>query len=54
MTWGEWVNSSFNTEGFTLGFTNEIMFGALSVGTNDNYVSDFDKIIENYNYLLIK
>lgn len=62
MTWGEWVDSEYNTKGdFGVDLNNDNLigynrFGSVFkewVGTEENYVYAPDIIQENYNYLLM-
>lgn len=58
MTWGEWVNSSYNTGGCYIGPLDDSVLttgpiGVVYIGTEDYYVFASDSIISNYNYLLV-
>lgn len=54
MTWGEWVSSGYNTNGFTIDeFDNSIMIGSSWVHTGNDYVYTSEVIEEDYNYLLV-
>ena len=53
MTWEEWVNSSYNTDGFIIDCAGLIKIGAYFIGTEEDYVSHSDIILEDYQYLLV-
>lgn len=55
MTWGEWVNSEYNTDGYYLDYYDSIFNPniGLWVGTDEYYVFPQDIIIEGYAYGLI-
>jgi hypothetical protein len=54
MTWGEWVSSKYNTDGFIIDESdNSIMIGSYWVHTGNDYVYTSEVIEEDYNYLLV-
>lgn len=53
MTWGEWVNSSYNTNDFIIDMDDQIITGRYCIGTEEDYVSSSDIILEDYQYLLV-
>lgn len=55
MTWGEWVNSQYNTDGYYIDFDDSIsnQSGSAWVGTSEYYVFSQDIIIEGYQYALV-
>lgn len=59
MTWGEWVNSKYNSGKFEIDFDDSIGYDGFDslflgwIGTTEDYVYASDIIQENYNYLLV-
>lgn len=54
MTWGEWVNSEYNTSGFIIDeHNNSIVIGWHYIGTETDYVHSSEVIQEDYNYVLV-
>lgn len=58
MTWGEWVESEYNTDGYWVDIDNTICsdeeWNTSCVGTtSEDYVVSSDTIIEGYEYLLM-
>lgn len=56
MTWGEWCNSEYNTDGYYIDDDDSISNQSVSawIGTSGNYVFSQDIIIEGYNYVLVR
>lgn len=55
MTWWEWVNSQYNTDGYRIDFDDSIktQSGGFWIGTSEDYVFSQDIIIEGYQYALV-
>ena len=55
MTWGEWVNSEYNTDGYRIDDWDDSITpnGYIWVGTDEDYVFSQDIIVEGYSYLLV-
>lgn len=55
MTWGEWVDSEYNTGGYYIDSDDSILnqVGNSWIGTSEYYVFSQDVIQEGYTYTLV-